>query len=197
MININEYFSQNEKLSLINEYLLGKNKIKGTSYIEPKTIYNKLSKGKHLMNLKDFFDSVEKYLKNGERKDHMIYLLDVIDKAIDEGYILNNAKQLTNYYEDTKNEKHGWWDDTKAVMFINHYGDLVINFADMSKLTLLTINVKKDTNEFEVYVAIGYKFESMLDNLKTGFFSWELDYDTSITPEIEKFKETINKRLGL
>lgn len=181
----------------INEYLLGKNKIKGASYIEPKTIYDKLSKGTHLMKLYNFFDSVEKYLENGERKAHMIYLLDVIDKAIDAGYILNNAKQLTNYYEDNKNEKHGWYEDTKAVRFANPYGDLVINFVDMTKLTVFCIDVKSETGEFEVYAAKSQKYESMLNNLKTDYFAWELDYDTSITPEIEKFKETINKRLGL
>ena len=201
MININEYFSQNEKPSLISEYLLSKNK-KTNASLDPMDVFIKLCGNKknvynhqHILSI---IDSLEYYLKNEKFNTHVDALLDIIEKAIDNGYIMNYASAIKGYYTNPDGSTEHYFNHQKTIIVGNPVNtSIFVDFLNLELPKPILCAVTLSDIEFEMAIAEANNYHLMVTNMHNGLLSWDIDYNSELTNDVEKFKKTINKRLGL
>ena len=172
------------------------------------TIYNLFKKLSHnrldklTPNMNAALDDFTKFtrLENDMLKEHILYILKAIDKAIEEGYILDYNDDIDSYYKYPDGTKEIYLENTKTISINDRYDELYINFVDMSRLMIYRIKMSETEIEVTIYHSGIYgknSFDIFIDSINGGGLKWEIDYSTDVKPDIERFKETLNKRLGL
>ena len=183
----------------LDEYLLRKTKQKAESVLDPVSVFKKLCKG-HLFNenILHVLDAFEQYLEDGIFKEHVSALLDLIDKAADDGYIMNYADKLESYYMYFNGKKEeAYWTHPKTIRVGNTYSMIVVNFLnlELSKPMLYTVCISGSSVEVSIYEA-GTE-QHMINTIHNGLIRWSIDYNTNDINDVEKFKDSANKRLGI
>ena len=202
MININEYFSQNEKLSLISEYLLSKNK-KTNASLDPMDVFIKLCGNKknvyshlHILNA---IDSLEYHLENEKFKTHVDALLDIIEKAVDDGYAMNYASAIKGYFMNQDGSTENYLNNHQKTIILGNplNTSIFVDFLNLELPKPILCAVTLSDIEFEMSISEANSEQQMVTNMHNGLLSWDIDYNSELTNDVEKFKKAINKRLGL
>ena len=177
----------------INEFLLDKAHPKADTSLDPMYVFKRLCKGgpglkQNILKVIDVFDQ---YLEYKKLNEHVAYVLEIIDEAIDKGYKMNYANSLEEYWENKYGEQESYDEDSKTIRVGTPQGGIVINFVNFYMLSVCTIHIYNET--VEMYAASYNDFAHMMSNLKYGI-RWELKYKFD---NIEKFKKEIKKVIGL